>query len=90
LSSLLHAPEREVNGLRKLVATVDSVTVKTKPHLEARVAFREDGKTLFVEFLSCFDIGGQLQETSICLKKNISEDKLIRLSKFSVLGSINT
>jgi hypothetical protein len=91
LSSLLHAPERELNGLRKLVAAIDSVTVKTKPQSEARVAFREDGKTAFVDFLSCFDIGGPLQEAStICLKKNISEDKLKRSSKFAVLGNVNT
>jgi hypothetical protein len=91
LSSLLHAPEREVNGLRKLVATIDSVIVKTRSHSEARVAFREDGKTMFVEFLSCFEVGGPLQETSIIsLKKNISEDKLKRSSKSTISGNINT
>lgn len=91
LSILLHAPEKEVNGLRKLVATIDSVTLKTKSEPEPRVAFREDGKTAFVEFLSCFEVGGPSQESStISLKKNISEDKLKRNSKFVLLTSLNT
>ena len=82
LSSLLHAPEREVNGLRNLVATIDSVAKKARLRPEAKVAFREDGKTGFIEFLSCFDIGGPSQDTLIIsLKKNISEDKLQRSSK---------
>lgn len=87
---ILHAPEREVNGLRKLVATIDSVALKTKSEPEARVAFREDGKTMFVEFLSCFEVGGPSQESStVSLKKNISEDKLKRNSKFVILTSLN-
>jgi hypothetical protein len=89
LSILLYAPEREVNSLRKLVATIDSQKTKSEP--EARVAFREDGKTAFVEFLSCFEVGGPSQESStVSLKKNISEDKLKRSSKFVILTSINT
>jgi hypothetical protein len=80
----LYASEREVNGLRKLVATIDSVAVKTKSDSEARVTFQEDGKTAFVDFLSCFEVGGPSQESSIInIKKNISEDKLKRNSKFS-------
>jgi hypothetical protein len=91
LSVLLHAPEREVNSLRKLVATIDSVALKTKSEPEARVAFREDGKTVFVEFLSCFEFGGSSQESStVSLKKNISEDKLKRNSKFVILTILNT
>ncbi|XP_021929910.1 rab3 GTPase-activating protein regulatory subunit-like [Zootermopsis nevadensis] len=84
LSVLLHASEREVNGVRKLIAAVE-----TKPQSEARVAFREDGKTAFVEFLSCFDIRGPLKETSaICLKKSISEDKLKRSSELVYQGTL--
>jgi hypothetical protein len=84
LSVLLYASEREVNGLRKLVATIHSVALKTKPNPEVRVTFREDGKNAFVEFLSCFEIGGPPQESStISLKKNISEEKLKINSKFN-------
>jgi hypothetical protein len=83
LSSLLQAPEREVSGLRKLVETIDSIALKTKSQLEARVTFKEDGKAAFVEFLSCFEVGGPLQESStISLKKNIPEDKLKRSGMF--------
>jgi hypothetical protein len=83
LSSLLQAPEREVHGLRKLVETIDSIALKTNSQLEARVTFREDGKTAFVEFLLCFEFGGPLQESSaIRLKKNIPEDKLKRSGMF--------
>jgi len=83
LSLLLQAPEREVHGLRKLVETIDSVVLKTNSQLEARVTFQEDGKTAFVEFLSCFEVGGPLQESSaIRLKKNIPEDKLKRTGMF--------
>jgi hypothetical protein len=90
LSVLLYAPEREVNGLRKLVATIDSIAVKTKSEPETRVAFQEDGKTAFIEFLSCFEVGGPSQEsTTINLKENISEDKLKRTSKFVILTSLN-
>jgi hypothetical protein len=81
---LLYASEREVNGLRKFVATIDSIAEKTKSDPEARVTFREDGKTAFVEFLSCFEVGGPSQELStITIKKNISEDRLRRNSKSS-------
>jgi hypothetical protein len=75
----MQASEREVLSLRKLVETVDSVALKTNSQLEARVTFQEDGKTVFVEFLSCFEVGGPLQESStISLKKNVPEDKLKR------------
>ena len=90
LSSILHAPEREVNGLRNLVATIDSVTKKARSRSEARVAFREDGKTGFVEFLSCFDIGGTTQDALIIqLKKNISEDKVKRSSKYLITNQFH-
>ncbi|PNF37324.1 hypothetical protein B7P43_G00463 [Cryptotermes secundus] len=89
LSILLHAPEKEVNGLRKLVATIESVALKTKSESEPRVAFREDGKTAFVEFLSCFEVGGPSQESStISLKENISEDKLKRNSEMVYQGTL--
>lgn len=83
MSSLLQAPEREVHGLRKLVETINSVALKTNYQLEARVTFKEDGKTAFVEFLSCFEVGGPLEESSaISLKKNIPDDKLRRSGMF--------
>jgi hypothetical protein len=91
LSALLYVPEKEVNGLRKLVATINSVALKTRSQPEARVTFQKDGKTAFVEFLSCFEVGSPLQETStITLKRNISEDRLKRNSKFVILSSLNT
>ncbi|KAJ9600993.1 hypothetical protein L9F63_000831, partial [Diploptera punctata] len=89
LSSLLQAPEREVNGLRNLVATIDSVAKRGRSRLEARVAFREDGKTGFIEFLSCFDIGGPSQDKLILnLRKNISDDKLQRSSEMIYQGTL--
>ena len=73
-----------MHGLRKLVETIDSVALKTNSQLEARVTFKEDGKTAFVEFLFCFEVGGPLQESSaIRLKKNIPEDKLKRSGMFA-------
>ncbi|PSN52085.1 Rab3 GTPase-activating protein non-catalytic subunit [Blattella germanica] len=93
LSSLLNAPEREVNGLRNLVATIDSVAKKAKSKLkvksEAKVAFREDGKTGFIEFLSCFDVGNSAQDKQkIKLKNNLSEDKIKRSSELVYQGTL--
>jgi hypothetical protein len=76
-----------VLGLRKLVETIDSVALKTNSQLETRVTFREDGKTAFVEFLSCFEVGGPLQESStISLKKNVPEDKRKRSGMCELLA----
>lgn len=81
-----------MHGLRKLVQTIDSVALKTNSQLEERVTFKEDGKTAFVEFLSCFEVGGPLQESSVIrLKKNIPEDKMKRsgMFEFHAMMSMN-
>ncbi|CAG2063729.1 unnamed protein product, partial [Timema podura] len=60
LSSVLHTSESEANHLLNLVKTIDSVSCKSKCKLESRVVFKEDVKSVFVDFLSCFDLEGSI------------------------------
>ncbi|KAK7862418.1 hypothetical protein R5R35_008896 [Gryllus longicercus] len=88
LSNLLHAPEREVNNLLNLMNTIETVSGKSQS--EARVAFRHDSRSAFVEFVSCFEIGNHISNESqmIDLKKNVSEDKIQSISELMYQGTL--
>ncbi|XP_067009858.2 rab3 GTPase-activating protein non-catalytic subunit isoform X1 [Anabrus simplex] len=89
LSSLLHAPEREVNNLLNLITTIDTIGGRSLGRLEPRVTFREDGRTAFVDFLSCFELGNSQSESGMIeVKKNVSEDKLKCISELMYQGTL--
>nr|CAD7257648.1 unnamed protein product [Timema shepardi] len=120
LSSVLHTSESEANNLLNLVKTINSVSCKSKCKLESRVVFKEDVKSVFVDFLSCFDLEGSISPAatsvvndstfaldttntlvkqysvpqscidvpSVSLKKDASEDKLMRVGELVYQGML--
>nr|CAD7424763.1 unnamed protein product [Timema monikensis] len=120
LSSVLHTSESEANNLLNLVKTINSVSCKSKCKLESRVVFKEDVKSVFVDFLSCFDLEGSISPAatsvvndstfaldttntlvkqysmpqscidvlSVSLKKDASEDKLMRVGELIYQGTL--
>lgn len=87
MSGLLNAPEREVNSLLSLLATINTVDGQSRCQPVARVAFLEDSRAAFVDFLSCFEIDNPAVTASgdmkfLCLKQNLPEEKLKCISNY--------
>ncbi|XP_047119989.1 rab3 GTPase-activating protein non-catalytic subunit [Schistocerca piceifrons] len=91
LSGLLRAPEREMNSLLSLLATIDTVEGKSPRNFEARVGFPDD-KSAFVDFLSSFEINNVTNNAAsannVSLKKDTPEDKIKRISNLVYQGSL--
>lgn len=71
LSGILLASEREIHRVIKLSKTLNEFE-KYNPRSGAKVLFKEDGRT-FLDFLSCFEIGGS--GDLIDIKKDVKEEK---------------
>lgn len=78
LSGILLASEREIHRILKLSKTLSQFE-KPKSRSQAKVVFKEDGRT-FLDFLSCFEFGGS--GNLIDIKKDVTEEKKQTICKF--------
>ncbi|XP_063235843.1 rab3 GTPase-activating protein non-catalytic subunit isoform X2 [Bacillus rossius redtenbacheri] len=100
MSSVLNAPERQMERLLEVMDVISSICENSKPsNPEARVAFADDETSSLSDFLSSFDLEG-LSHTStttgtintiaeyqpVFLRKDITEDKLTRVGELLFRG----